>query len=139
MAEAASADQEPEMMEKCGEFTSTLRAFIGKVSEFHDERYGKKKPEGDEAATEEPSATLTKATKSGLFYGTKVSLPGQFVRGLRGLHDEVKDDQHKTLIGMILKGVAIPEPTPDPEQMLRDKVREILLRTRVQEGVSQLV
>ena len=141
MAEAASADQEPEMMEKCGEYTSTLRSFIGKVSEFMDERYGKKK-DGEAAPAEEkeePSATLTKATQRGLFYGNKQLLSEPIVRGLQLLQENVPDERHRSMIGLMLKGVALPEATPDPEKVARDKVRAMIAQVKARESVKQLV
>ena len=149
MAEAAQADLEPELLEKCGEFTNTLRAFIGKVSEFEQERYGKKKepgaaavpgekPEEDEE-TKEPSANLTKSAMTGLFYGTKTRLPVGFVHGLRLLQEETPDEKHRSLIGLMMKGVAIPEPKPDPDKVLRDQVRAALIKQRSSEKISQLV
>lgn len=145
MAEAATEDLEPELLEKCGEFTSTLRAFIGKVSEFEQERYGKKKEAGGEAtdeaeeAPEVPAATMTKSALTGLFFGTKTTLPASFIRGLRLLQEDVADERHKLLIGSMFKGVAIPEAAPDPEQVLREQVRTALMRVKARENVTQLV
>ena len=123
MMEAASADQEPEMMEKCGELNMKMRNFIKEVSEFEAERYGKNKPEEGMEEDEEPTAALSKAAKMGVFYGTKQLLPGTFRSGLQFLAQEVADEGHRKVIGAMLKGLAIPETKPDPEQHRRERPR----------------
>ncbi len=140
MMEAASAEQEPEMLEKCGEFTTKVRGLIKEVSDFEAERYGKNKPnEAAEAESEKPTAELTKAAKSGLFYGTKSLVPGSFMNGLQLLKKEVKDESCQQVIGAMMKGLAVPEAKPDPEQALRDKVRAMLVREKASAAINQLV
>lgn len=148
MAESASAEQEPEMMEKCGEFTSTLRSFIGKVTEFKNERYGKKdddgKPvaatDGEEAEEEdEPTAELSKSAKTGLFYGTKSLLPSAFVRGLKVIESGLVDERHKVVLSMMLKGIAIPEEKVDPGLAYREQVRAMMVAAKAKNNIGQLV
>jgi hypothetical protein len=99
MAEAGMAEQEPELLTKCGEFVETLRAFVGKLKEAHDERY-KKKPEGgppsgemneevdDEAEAEdtddaeeaeEVDPEVAKSLRADVFYGRKKLVPKSFL------------------------------------------------------------
>ena len=140
MMDAASAEQEPEMLEKCGEFTSKVRGLIKEVSDFEAERYGKNKPkEAAEAESDKPTAELTKAAKAGLFYGTKSLVPGSFMNGLQLLEKEVKDESCRQVIGAMMKGLAVPEVKPNPEQELRDKVRAMLVREKASSAISQLV
>jgi hypothetical protein len=140
MMESAAADQEPEMMAKCGEFNSKMRDFIKEVAAFEAERYGKKKPDGEsEEMEEEPTAALSKAAKAGLFYGTKQLLPGSFMSGLQLLQQEVADEGHRRVIGAMLKGLAKPEAKPDPEQEAREKIKQMIARVKAKENISQLV
>ncbi len=145
MMEAAAADQEPEMMEKCGEFNSKMRNFIKEVAAFESERYGKGKP-GEEAGeaeaaeeSEEPTAALSKAARVGLFYGTKQLLPGSFMSALQLLQKEVSNDGHRKVLSTMMKGLAVPETMPDPEKVEFERVRDMIARAKAREKVSQLV
>ena len=123
-AEAAQEEQEPEMMEKCQQFTSDLRTFIGKVAEFQKERYGH--PDFEESMDEKPeTALLEKSVKADLFYGRKVVLPPAFSRGLNALHDMATDEKQKQLAGAMLKGV-IAKIVPETKTSTADTEREAL-------------
>lgn len=136
-AEAAMEEQEPELTEKCQQFTHELRAFIGKVAEFQTERYGNETQE--EKAEEKPeSALIEKSVKADLFYGRKIKLPAPFTKGLHAMHDLATDDKQKTLAAAMLKGcvsTALPErkseSKPSPEDELKERVRRIASRTLV--------
>jgi hypothetical protein len=140
MMESAAAEQEPEMMAKCGEFNSKMRDFIKEVAAFESERYGKGKPgEGAEEETEEPTAALSKAAKAGLFYGTKQLLPGSFMSALQMLEQEVPDAGHRKIISTMMKGLAVPEVTADPAKIEFERMREMIARAKSREKISQLV
>ncbi len=135
-AEAAMEEQEPELMEKCKEFTSELRGFIGKVAEFQEERYGKPGPEAEQKPE---TAELTKSLRADLFYGRKAMLPKPFTKGLNALHEMATTTQQKDLAAAMLKGVIgeqFSQKQEDKERAeLREKIRQGFIK-RMTAGLS---
>lgn len=137
-ADAAMGEQETEMMEKCKEFTSELRGYIGKVAEFQAERYGK--PDANTEEEKPASAMLEKGILSDLFYSRKTMLPQSLTKGLSMLNSIATDDKQKQLTAAMLKGVvgevvAEKQPEVDKQQVVLDQLRR-RLKDRLVKGIT---
>lgn len=159
MAEAGLAEQEPELLAKCGEFVETLRAFVGKLKETHDERYATKKDaqpngemnedveeEGDEEEAEEVDAEVAKAVRADVFYGRRKLVPLTFMRQVREAQEALSSgdaEKARKSLQLVTKSCAVPV-VPKAEQegtkidALAQALREELKRREIQKRLARL-
>lgn len=131
-AEAAMLEQEPEMIEKCQQYTQKLRGFIKEVADFETERYGQKPVEQEEEKPQ--TAALEKSLLVDLFYDRRVVLPQVFTKGLQLLHADAPTGKHKQLAAAMLKGVVGTEE--QQEDLLRQQMRGQIVKRLAERAVE---
>jgi len=160
MAEAGLEEQEPELLAKCGEFVETLREFVGKIKETHDERYAAKKeatPNGDmteeveEGAeeaeeAEEVDAAVAKALRADVFYGRRKLVPLSFMQQVREAQSALSSgdaDKAKKALQLVAKSCTVPVvPKVDQRKQNLDalamELRAELERREIQKRLARL-
>lgn len=123
MAEASQTELEPEMVSKCGEFNEMARSLIGKIGEYHKDRYeaataGEKKemPE-EEPAEDKPNANMTKSAKIDAFLNGRVAVPGFLMTAIRDAGsflegDAPSVDRAREILAGVTKGYVEPAKKP---------------------------